>query len=114
MFRSCTSLATAPALPAMTLAESCYRDMFYNCSSLTVAPELPATTLVNDCYHNMFQYCTKLNYIKCLATDISASYCTSYWVEYVASTGTFVKNPNMTSWTTGTGGIPAGWTVQDA
>ena len=114
MFGSCTSLATAPALPAMTLAESCYRDMFYNCSSLTVAPELPATTLVNDCYHNMFQYCTKLNYIKCLATDISAYGCTSYWVEYVASTGTFVKNPNMTSWKTGTSGIPTGWTVQDA
>lgn len=27
------------------------------------------------------------------------------------STGTFVKNPNMTSWTTGVNGIPRGWTV---
>ena len=29
------------------------------------------------------------------------------------STGTFVKNPNMASWTTGTSGIPTGWTVID-
>ena len=114
MLQGCTSLTTAPALPATTLANSCYSEMFNGCSSLTVAPELPATTLVEDCYHNMFKYCTKLSYIKCLATDISAPYCTSYWVEYIASTGTFVKNPNMTSWTTGTSGIPRGWIVQDA
>ena len=114
MFQSCTSLTTAPILPATTLADSCYRDMFNNCSKLTTAPELPATTLANNCYSNMFQYCTKLNYIKCLATDISATDCTSYWVEYIPSNGTFVKNPNMTSWTTGNSGIPTGWTVQDA
>lgn len=114
MFGSCTSLTVAPELPATTLANSCYRDMFNNCSSLTTAPELPATTLASDCYHNMFKYCAKLNYIKCLATDISATGCTSYWVEYIASKGTFVKNPDMTSWTTGASGIPTGWTVQDA
>jgi hypothetical protein len=28
--------------------------MFYGCSSLTTAPELPATTLANNCYQNMF------------------------------------------------------------
>ena len=62
----------------------------------------------------MFYNCTRLNYIKCLATDISATNCTQGWVSGVASTGTFVKNPNMTSWTTGVDGIPSGWTVQDA
>lgn len=36
------------------------------------------------------------------------------WVIGVASTGTFVKNPEMTSWPTGIYGIPEGWTVQDA
>ena len=88
--------------------------MFDGCGSLTVAPELPATTLANACYIQMFGGCTSLNYIKCLATDISATNCTYNWVNGVAPTGTFVKNPNMTSWTTGDSGIPSGWTVQDA
>ena len=114
MFYGCTSLTTAPVLPATTLAINCYGGMFQNCTSLTAAPELPATTLVNDCYRSMFYKCNRLNYIKCLATDISASDCTRYWVRNIASTGTFVKNPNMAGWTTGNNGIPTGWTVQDA
>ena len=114
MFQSCTSLTTAPELPATTLAQSCYYFMFGNCTSLTTAPELPATTLANYCYNYMFQSCTNLNYIKCLATNPSTSY-TSYWVSGVQTTsGTFVKNPNTSSWTTGDSGIPTNWTVQDA
>ena len=114
MFRDCRSLTTAPALPATTLASQCYYQMFNGCSSLTTAPELPATTLANSCYYQMFIGCTKLNYIKCLATNISARNCTSYWVDHVASTGTFVKASSITSWETGTSGIPGGWEVQDA
>ena len=114
MFDYCTSLTTAPELPATTLAEYCYQSMFYGCTSLTTAPELPATTLTPDCYRQMFYNCTSLNYIKCLATDISAVGCTNGWVGGVASAGTFVKNSNMSSWTTGVNGIPNGWTVQDA
>ena len=114
MFFSCTSLTTAPELPATTLAESCYFDMFNGCTSLTTAPELPAIVLVNNCYQQMFYGCTTLNQIKCLATDISANYCTLEWIFDVASTGTFIKNTNMSSWTTGNNGIPSGWTVQDA
>lgn len=110
-----TSLTAAPALPATTLAEYCYMDMFYNCRSLTTAPELPATTLVLKCYAYMFQGCTSLNYIKCLATDISATDCTSGWIYNVASSGTFVKNSSMNDWTTaGRSGIPNGWTVINA
>ena len=113
MFRGCTSLTTAPALPAIDLKNYCYQNMFADCTSLTTAPELPATTLADSCYQYMFQGCKSLNYIKCLATDISASNCTGHWVYGVASTGTFVKNPNMASWTTGVNGIPEGWTVED-
>lgn len=113
MFFGCTSLTTAPELPATTLASSCYHYMFYNCTSLTTAPELPATTLANSCYQSMFYNCTKLNYIKMLATDKSAYGCLINWVGYVASTGTFVKNPAMTTLPTGTSGIPSGWTVVD-
>lgn len=111
MFNGCTSLTTAPELPATTLAYACYQYMFKKCTSLTKAPVLPATTLADNCYYYMFNGCTSLNYIKCLATDISARYCLNKWVENVASSGTFVKNASMTSWTTGVNGIPTGWTV---
>jgi hypothetical protein len=114
MFSGCTGLTTAPELPATTLVEGCYSSMFYNCTGLTTAPELPATTLVPSCYRYMFCGCTSLNYIKLFATDISASNCLSNWVSRVSSTGTFVKNPAMTTLPTGTSGIPSGWTVEDA
>ena len=112
MFYNCTSLTIAPAiLPATTLAYSCYDSMFQGCTSLTTAPALPANTLASYCYWGMFDGCSSLSYIKCLATDISAYRCREYWVRGVAATGTFVKNPNMTSWTTGKDGIPEDWTV---
>ena len=115
MFQSCTSLTGAPELPVTTLAGGCYYYMFQDCTSLVNAPELPATTLVDSCYRQMFRDCTNLKYIKCLATDISANRCTYNWVNGVqTNSGTFVKNPNMTSWTTGNTGIPSGWSVQDA
>ena len=60
MFMNCTSLTTAPSLPATTLANRCYRQMFDGCTSLTTAPELPATTLTEECYRYMFNGCTNL------------------------------------------------------
>ena len=114
MFRSCRKLTTTPDLPATKLEYNCYREMFYWCVNLTTAPDLPATTLSAGCYREMFRKCTKINYIKCLATDIHAPDSLTDWVNGVSSTGTFVKNLNMSNWTTGTSGIPSGWTVQDA
>ena len=115
MFAYCTSLTQAPELPATTLANNCYGNMFEGCTSLTQAPTLPATILTSSCYSSMFWGCSNLNYIKCLATDISATGCTNYWINGVASSGTFVK-PASTDWSSKTGisGIPEGWTVQDA
>jgi len=89
MFEGCTSLTSTPELPATTLAESCYRNMFrlctsltgvpsnigsittvmpnsaccfmfYGCSSLSTAPELPSINLRNRCYQSMFENCTSL------------------------------------------------------
>ena len=116
MFGGCTSLTTAPELPATILANYCYHQMFIRCTSLTTAPELPATTLANYCYNEMFRACSKLNYIKCLATSVSATNCKSNWVYGVASSGTFVKSPNITesTWGRSNSGIPSNWTVQDA
>lgn len=60
MFSGCTSLTTAPELPATALYVNCYQSMFQDCTSLTAAPELPATSLGVGCYANMFQGCTSL------------------------------------------------------
>ena len=60
LFRGCTSLTSAPELPATKLAYECYFGMFYGCKSLTAAPELKATTLADNCYSSMFQGCTSL------------------------------------------------------
>ena len=115
MFNGCTNLTTAPStLLATTLVNDCYYHMFEGCTNLTTAPELPATELAQNCYGGMFSGCTSLNSIKCLATYISASNCTNKWVSGVASSGTFTKAESMSSWTSGNGGIPNGWTVVDA
>ena len=114
MFNGCTSLTTVQSeLPATTLENSCYYRMFHYCSNLTTAPILPAATLVDSCYYDMFRGCTSLNSITCLATTISASNCTTNWVYDVPSGGTFTKADGA-SWSTGTSGIPSGWTVETA
>ena len=66
MFRGCTSLTTAPSLPATTLASYCYFLMFYGCTSLTTAPSLLATTLADSCYYSMFNGCTSLTTVPSL------------------------------------------------
>ena len=115
MFSGCTNLTDTPELPATTLTANCYEYMFKGCTSLVTAPELPATILTDYCYRCMFDDCSNLNYIKMLATDISATDCLTDWVAGVSITGTFVKNAAMTTLPTGTSGIPnRGWTVQDA
>lgn len=111
MFANNELFAVAPELHATTLAESCYRYMFQD-AAMTTAPELLAPTLVTDCYDGMFNNCANLNYIKCLATDISAASATTAWVTGVANSGTFVKNTN-TVWSVGQSGIPTHWVVID-
>lgn len=111
MFMDCRNLIQAPKLPATELENYCYENMYDGCDNLTQAPELPATTLVVGCYRSMFRGCGKLNYIKMLATDISAMDCLYGWVYNVASSGTFVKHPDMVDLPNGINGIPNGWKV---
>ena len=68
MFYRCTSLTSAPDLPATTLADYCYSYMFNGCRSLTQAPELPATTLDSYCYSNMFNNCPQFSSVKMKAS----------------------------------------------
>ena len=75
MFSDCSSLTTAPDLPATNLAWGCYEDMFSSCSSLTIAPELPATKLASYCYRGMFSGCSSLTTAPELPATELASYC---------------------------------------
>ena len=111
MFFRCTGLTASPELPATTLVGSCYERMFFECQNLVSAPNLPASTLVDSCYKEMFDSCSSLNYVKCLAEDISATNCTARWIGGASQNGTFVKSAQMASWPIGYGGIPSGWTV---
>ena len=112
MFSGCTKLKSAPKLPATKLVIQCYYSMFSGCKSLTTAPDLPAQTLAIRCYNFMFDNCSSLNYIKMLATDISASDCLGSWVFGVSTKGTFVKS-RYASWeVVGKHGVPSGWTIK--
>ena len=112
MFDGCESLVNTPELPSTTLVDGCYQYMFSNCTSLVSAPELPATTLTTDCYYKMFFGCALLNYIKALFTTKPSYTFTGEWVKGVSSTGIFVKSRSASWNVTGASGIPTGWTVQ--
>lgn len=117
MFYGCTGLANVSNihLNATTLSNSCYYGMFSGCTSLTTAPDLPALNLANGCYQYMFDGCTSLNYIKCMCLTKPSTTYLYYWVNNVPSGGTFVKNSAAT-WTNsfGVSAIPSGWTVTTA
>ena len=112
MFYGCTNLQKVLELPATILTEGCYSHMFMNCQNLKNAPELLSETLTDYCYTHMFYGCSKLNYIKCLAIDKTATNCIINWVGNVASSGTFIKHDHAT-WTRGVSGIPSGWLIED-
>lgn len=61
MFIGCTNLKTSPkVLPAKILKTQCYRAMFYGCTSLTTTPNIYATTLATNCCNEMFYNCTSI------------------------------------------------------
>ena len=96
MFNGCTSLTTAPQLPATTLARSCYYYMFFSCTNLTTAPQLPATTLATDCYSYMFYNCTSLTTAPTLPVTTLAQYCYSYMFQGCTSLATAPQLPAKT------------------
>ena len=107
LFRACTGLTTAPALPATMLATGCYRGIFENCTSLTTAPALPATTLAAYCYDSMFRGCTKLSSIEVSFTSWPQP---TDWVSHVTTPGIFTP-PTAMAEEYGNSRIPTGWTV---
>ena len=57
-----------------TMADNCYQYMFQGCTSLISAPELPATTLADFCYYRMFNGCYALK----LSTTQTGEYNQAY------------------------------------
>ena len=110
LFENCQSLTSAPALPATTMATGCYQGMFNSCKHLTTAPTLPAKKLATYSYRYMFSSCSKLNSVTSYANDISATECTHWWLESVASTGTLHNLGTATYEKDSMDGIPTGWT----
>lgn len=111
LFMDCSQLTTAPELPATTLVSNCYSYMFFGCTSLQKAPTLPATTSVSNCYVRMFQECSALNEISCYLHSHNSNHTTGWVLSAGSSSGTFYKSALATKWTTGSSGIPSGWTV---
>ena len=81
MFSECTGLKSAPELPAKVATRDCYLSMFSGCSALTSAPELPATKIDQYCYKRMFEQCTGLTDAPKLPATSLASFCYSNMFE---------------------------------
>ena len=98
-------------LPATTLTEGCYQDMFNGCKGIEKAPELPAPKLEKNCYQEMFYDCAKLNHVKCLATDIKAENSTKDWL---GKAGTEASAPVLETKVdmkaNSDDGVPTSWT----
>ena len=61
LFNACSGLTSAPsALSATTIGASSYKRMFQGCKSLTAAPQISATTVGNESCVSMFDGCTSL------------------------------------------------------
>lgn len=117
MFRQCNYLVTAPNLPATSLAEYMYSQMFYECSSLEIGPVIFATT-VNSTdlppFYQMFRNCVKLKWLECRLSGNTAAdlyYATGYWLYNAGTSVTGTKKIRVYStepWDSATGSLP-GW-----
>ena len=88
--------------------------MFSGCTSLTTAPELPATTLAAYCYQSTFSGCTSLTTVSVsfISWDEENS-ATSNWLDDVAATGTFTCPAALDTTTRDGSHVPEGWTVEN-
>ena len=65
--------------------------MFAGCTSLVSVPKLPATTLAERCYYNMFNGCEKLSSVTMLAPSDQIknnSNCCLYWLKDAGTSAT--------------------------
>lgn len=112
IFSGCTSLGVAPSYVKYPENFGSTYNLFRGCTSLTTAPEMiiPNPSRISH-LSNIFRGCSNLSSIKCLTVGQNLS--ASNWLSGVSGSGTFTKNKNST-WSSGVGGIPSGWTVVDS
>lgn len=72
MFFGCVNLTSPTSLPATTVDKACYMGMFAYCTSLLKAPILPASTLKEYCYSSMFGGCSSLPTLEPLSATTMA------------------------------------------
>ena len=107
MFNWCTNLTIAPELPATTLIDAAYAYMFSWCTSLTTAPSLPATTLVGGSYYYMFNWCTSLETLPKLPAVQLTDYCYYFMFNWCSN----IKLSSTQTWDYQTAyRIPTTWT----
>ena len=114
LFKGNTGLTSAAdvVLPTYTY-NGYFISMFEGCTSLISAPVIPATVLRGYEYNAMFSGCTNLNAITYLSSRANSTH--NYnWLYGVAPSGTFYKKSYLTNYDIGPSGIPEGWTIVDA
>ena len=87
-------------------------SLFKGCTSLTKAPALPATTLSDYCYYYLFEGCTSLKEVRISATK-KATGALANWLANASATGDLYCDPNANIFPSGISGIPSGWTRRD-
>jgi len=128
MFEGCINLEEASELPATSPPNNCYNRMF--CMSRTTKLTTPKMTKspilralhisgsgttsasTTGAYNQMFAGNGNLVEVTCLATSFGTDACKD-WLQNCSDTGTFKKAASMSSWPSGTSGIPSGWTIED-
>ena len=117
MFRSCSSMTIPPTvLKPETLTNSCYRGMFQLCTNLEESPFINARTLTSYSIQSMFYTASNLKRVTAMFTTTPSTTVSNGWLNGVAATGIFTKNPNATWDQTVTrdgNTVPSGWTIND-
>ena len=116
MFEGCINLEEPIEVKFTTLTQQCCMRMFLmnrnskiTTPKMTKSPILRCANAAQDCYKEMFKGNGNLVEVTCLLTNPTG---TTDWLTNCSTSGTF-KKASSASWSTGTGGIPSGWTVQD-
>lgn len=75
MFAGCVLMEVSPKLPAYKLQPFCYRHMFQGCTALTEATYLMSKKYKESCYEGMFTGCTNLTVAPYLRGEVLETAC---------------------------------------
>lgn len=99
LFENCTSLTTAPSLPATTLNVWCYNSMFKWCTNLISAPNLPSLYVPDSWYRDMFRWCSSLiSTPSIIATSCDDYSLTGMFYGCTSLTTANITLPSLLSW----------------